>query len=262
MSITTDRRGPDPGRDDRPARSPERRRRSDRRTPPRDLRMRSTPTSASTWPSSPAQAATFCAGADLKAIGEGSGNRIEEDISRPGPLGCTRMLLSKPVIAAVEGHAVAGRPRARAVVRPPGRRDRRDVRRLLPAVGRAVGRRWNGPPAPAHRSEPRPRHDPHRPRRRAATRPATGAWPTGCARPAMRSTEAVALAESLSAFPQLCLRTDRRSSYEQWGLPLDDALRQRDAARADPGPRGRDARWRGALRRRRRPPRRRGLTVP
>ena len=48
----------------------------------------------------------FCAGADLKAIGSGRANRITEH--GDGPLGCTRMLLSKPVIAAVEGYAVAG----------------------------------------------------------------------------------------------------------------------------------------------------------
>ena len=48
----------------------------------------------------------FCAGADLKAVATGKGNRVTAD--GDGPLGCTRMLLSKPVIAAVEGHAVAG----------------------------------------------------------------------------------------------------------------------------------------------------------
>ena len=51
---------------------------------------------------------TFCAGADLKGIGEGRGNRVEEDVSLPGPMGCTRMLLGKPVVAAIEGFAVAG----------------------------------------------------------------------------------------------------------------------------------------------------------
>src|SRR5205814_6288931 len=49
---------------------------------------------------------TFCSGADLKAIASGRGNRVTED--GDGPLGPTRMLLSKPVVAAVEGHAVAG----------------------------------------------------------------------------------------------------------------------------------------------------------
>src|SRR5208337_3978522 len=49
---------------------------------------------------------TFCAGADLKAVATARGNRVSED--GDGPLGCTRMLLSKPVIAAAEGYAVAG----------------------------------------------------------------------------------------------------------------------------------------------------------
>jgi enoyl-CoA hydratase len=49
---------------------------------------------------------TFCAGADLKAIGTGRGNRVATD--GDGPMGPTRMRLSKPVIAAIEGHAVAG----------------------------------------------------------------------------------------------------------------------------------------------------------
>lgn len=49
---------------------------------------------------------TFCAGADLKAIAEGRPNRINEE--GDGPMGPTRLILSKPVIAAIEGHAVAG----------------------------------------------------------------------------------------------------------------------------------------------------------
>jgi enoyl-CoA hydratase len=48
----------------------------------------------------------FCAGFDLKALAAGSGNRLSE--SGQGPMGPTRMLLSKPVIAAIEGYAVAG----------------------------------------------------------------------------------------------------------------------------------------------------------
>ncbi|HEY1919588.1 MAG TPA: crotonase/enoyl-CoA hydratase family protein [Streptosporangiaceae bacterium] len=49
---------------------------------------------------------TFCAGADLKAVGGPSGNRAEPD--GDGPMGPSRMRLSKPVIAAIAGHAVAG----------------------------------------------------------------------------------------------------------------------------------------------------------
>lgn len=49
---------------------------------------------------------TFCAGADLKAVGSERGNRMTPD--GDGPMGPSRMRLSKPVIAAIEGHAVAG----------------------------------------------------------------------------------------------------------------------------------------------------------
>src|SRR5262245_34357505 len=49
---------------------------------------------------------TFCAGADLKAVGTADGNRVEHD--GDGPMGPTRMRPSKPVIAAIAGHAVAG----------------------------------------------------------------------------------------------------------------------------------------------------------
>src|SRR3954469_14643037 len=49
---------------------------------------------------------TFCAGADLKAIGTDAGNRVDE--TGDGPMGPTRLRLGKPVIAAIEGYAVAG----------------------------------------------------------------------------------------------------------------------------------------------------------
>ena len=56
---------------------------------------------------------TFCAGADLKAISDGRGNSVldtdpDEIVGSLGPMGPTRLQLAKPVIAAVEGHAVAG----------------------------------------------------------------------------------------------------------------------------------------------------------
>lgn len=54
------------------------------------------------------QGGHFCAGADLRAIAEGRPNILNEDISAHGPMGPTRMRLSKPVIAAVSGYAVAG----------------------------------------------------------------------------------------------------------------------------------------------------------
>ena len=51
---------------------------------------------------------TFCAGADLRAIAHGAGNTIDDDMAADGPMGPSRMVLSKPVIAAISGHAVAG----------------------------------------------------------------------------------------------------------------------------------------------------------
>ncbi len=51
---------------------------------------------------------TFCAGADLKALSMGEGNEMNPNMSKDGPMGPSRMHLSKPVIAAVSGHAVAG----------------------------------------------------------------------------------------------------------------------------------------------------------
>src|SRR5690349_19875901 len=50
---------------------------------------------------------TFCAGADLKALGTERGNRVEP-MDADGPMGPTRLRLTKPVIAAIAGHAVAG----------------------------------------------------------------------------------------------------------------------------------------------------------
>ncbi|MFO0350497.1 MAG: crotonase/enoyl-CoA hydratase family protein, partial [Alphaproteobacteria bacterium] len=61
------------------------------------------------------EAGAFCAGADLKAVAEGRGNRIKDPLSgldiahdADAPMGPSRLLLSKPVIAAIEGPAVAG----------------------------------------------------------------------------------------------------------------------------------------------------------
>jgi enoyl-CoA hydratase len=53
---------------------------------------------------------TFCAGADLAAVADGGArmNPLEDDLDADGPMGPTRLVLTKPVIAAVSGHAVAG----------------------------------------------------------------------------------------------------------------------------------------------------------
>src|SRR5690242_20583351 len=52
--------------------------------------------------------AAFCAGADLKSVGTDRGNQLTPVADGDGPMGPTRLMLSKPVIAAVQGHAVAG----------------------------------------------------------------------------------------------------------------------------------------------------------
>jgi enoyl-CoA hydratase len=142
---------------------------------------------------------TFCAGADLKAISQGTGNRVDAPPAN-GPLGVTRMVLGKPVIAAVEGFAVAGAG-AHPLVRSARRRLECRLRRVLPALGSAAGRRGHHPAPSFDRPQSRPRHDPHRPgrhrRRGLAQGLANRLTPPGDA-----LTEAVELGEQLAAFPQ------------------------------------------------------------
>jgi len=163
----------------------------------------------------------FCAGADLKGVAEGRGNRTERD--GDGPMGPTRLALSKPVIAAVEGHAVAGGlelalwcdlrvAAASAVFGVFCRRwgvpliDGGTVRlaRLI-GGGRATDMILTGRPVGADEA--------------LAFGLANRVVPDGEALP-----EAVRLAEKIAAFPQTCLRNDRRSLLDQWGMSEADAL--------------------------------------
>ena len=203
--------------------------------------------------SSPAPAATFCAGADLKAFGTergepGRGRRRRPD--GPDPHAARQAGARRG-----RGLRGRGRARARALVRPARRGARRGVRRVLPALGRAADRRRHRPAPAPDRPVARARPHPHRARRRPATR--------RCAMGlANRLTEpGEALAHRGRRSPTSSPGSRRRacawtgmSSYEQWDLPFDAAMDNELVARPDldarAGPGGRP------VRRRRGPPRR------
>jgi len=166
---------------------------------------------------------TFCAGADLKEVAGGRGNAVRLEPEADGPMVPTRMRLSKPVIAAVAGHAVAGGLELAlwcdlrvmeedAVFGVFCRRwgvpliDGGTVRlpRLV-GFGRALDLILTGRPVGAEEA--------------LRIGLADRVVPRGEARAA-----AEALAEEIAAFPQLCLRADRLSVYEQAGLDLEAAL--------------------------------------
>ena len=163
----------------------------------------------------------FCAGADLKAVGEGRGNRVEPH--GDGPMGPTRMLLTKPVLAAVEGHAVAGGLELALWC------DLRVAAR--DAVFGVYCRRW-GVPLCDGGTVRLPRLIGHS---HALDLILTGRGVSGdearsmglvnrLTEPGRALDEALTLARQLAAFPQVCLRSDRMSAYEQWGMDGDDAL--------------------------------------
>ena len=167
---------------------------------------------------------TFCAGADLKALAADVSAKPWQTEDSRGPLGPTRLLLSKPVLAAVEGHAVAGGLelalwcdlRIAAVDAVFGVFCRRfgiplldlGTVRLPRLIGHShamdlilTGRGVQGDEALrmglANRLVPR----------------------------GQALDAAVGLAHELARFPQRCLRSDRLSAYEQWSLSYQDALR-------------------------------------
>ena len=163
----------------------------------------------------------FCAGADLKAISEGRGNQVRSD--GDGPMGPSRMELTKPVIAAVAGHAVAGGlelalwcdlrvAEVSAVFGVFCRRwgvpliDGGTVR--LPRIvgqGQALDMILTGRPVGAEEAL----------RMGLANR----VVPDGQARAA-----AEALAAEIARFPQQCMRADRRSAYEAFSLDESAAI--------------------------------------
>src|SRR5205809_1287890 len=163
----------------------------------------------------------FSAGGDLRAMMEGRGITVRPD--GPGPLGPTRMMLSKPVIAAVEGHAVAGG--LELAVWCDLRVAARD------AVFGVYCRRWGVPLVDGGTVRlPRLIGQSHALDMILTGRGVSGdeALRMGLANrvtdPGHAIDEALALAHRLAAFPQLCMRSDRMSAYEQWALDGDEAL--------------------------------------
>lgn len=166
---------------------------------------------------------TFCAGADLRGVASGRGNRVSDDMDDDGPMGPTRMLLSKPVIAAVEGHAVAGGLELALWC---------DLRvAATDAVFGVYCRRWGVPliDGGTIRLSRLVGHS-HALDLILTGRGVSGeeAQRMGLANRLVAAGDArraaVELARQVAGFPQLCMRSDRRSSYEQWGMGLDEAL--------------------------------------
>src|SRR3954452_15130584 len=167
---------------------------------------------------------TFCAGADLKAMRGGDAERITRvEPDRGGPVGPTRMLLAKPVIAAVEGHAVAGGLELAAWC------DLRVAAR--DAVFGVFCRRWGIPlmDGVTIRLARLLGHS------HALDLILTGRGVSGeearmmglanrLVAPGEARDAAIALAHEIASRPQAALRSDRRSSYEQWPLSLAAAL--------------------------------------
>jgi len=177
----------------------------------------------------------FCSGADLKAIAAGHGNRRSaptgEALDASAPMGPTRLKLSKPVIAAVDGYAVAGGLELACWcdLRVAGEDAvfwvfcRRfgvplidgGTLRLPRLIGesRALDMILTGRAVPAAEA--------------LTFGLVNRLAPAGTAR-----AEAVKLAAALASLPQSCLRSDRLSVYEQSGLPLEAAL-AREFARGE-----------------------------
>jgi enoyl-CoA hydratase len=165
---------------------------------------------------------TFCSGADLTSVGTGRGPRLDPPPA-DGPLGCTRMRLSKPVIAAVAGHAVAGGLELALWC---------DLRVAEETATFGVYcRRWGVPLVDGGTVR--------LPRLIGASRamdliltgrPVDGreAFEIGLANrlvPLGKAREAAeGLAAELARFPQTCLRGDRLSSLEAEGLAEDEAI--------------------------------------
>ena len=167
---------------------------------------------------------TFCAGYDLKEAAAGL-DAIDYEPDGEGPMGPTRVTLGKPVIAAVDGHAVAGGLELALWC------DLRVVE--TDAVFGVFCRRW-GVPLIDGGTVRLPRIIGHS---RAMDMILTGrpveaseALEWGLANRVVPAGQAhvaaIELAQQIARFPQLCVRADRRSAYEQWGLATSVALKR------------------------------------
>jgi enoyl-CoA hydratase len=168
----------------------------------------------------------FCAGADLAALEDPErAHELDLDGGGGGPMGPSRLSFSKPVIAAVSGYAVAGGLELALMA---------DLRVAdETAVFGVFCRRWGVPlidggtvrlPRAIGMSRALDMILTGRPvdaREALSFGLANRVAPAGQARAA-----AEALAREIAAFPQACLRADRRSAFTQWDLPLDAALRE------------------------------------
>jgi len=165
---------------------------------------------------------TFCAGADLKAVAAGQRRGVGED--GDGPMGPSRMLLGKPVIAAVEGHAVAGGLELALWC---------DLRVAAEdAVFGVYCRRWGVPLIDLGTIRlPRLVGQSHALDMILTGRGVSGeeAVRMGLVNRLVPRGQALAaareLAHQIARFPQRCMRADRMSAYQQWSLSWDDAMR-------------------------------------
>jgi len=164
----------------------------------------------------------FCAGADLKAYARGDRRKVTED--GDGPMGPSRMRLSKPVIAAVEGYAVAGGCELALWC---------DLRVASQSAIFGIFCRRFGVPLIDLGTIRLPRLIGHS---RAMDLILTGrevraqeAFDIGLANRLVPAGEAlnaaVELARQIASFPKTCMRNDRLSAIEQWGMEEDAAMR-------------------------------------
>src|SRR5579872_6592457 len=164
---------------------------------------------------------TFCAGADLREVAAGKREPVTEE--GEGPMGPTWMMLGKPVLAAIEGYAVAGGLELALWC---------DLRiAAKDAVLGVFNRRWGVPVIDLGTVRlPRLIGQSHALDLILTGRGVSGdeALRMGLANRLVEPGEALdaakELARQLAAFPQQCMRSDRRSAYEAWTLPFAEAL--------------------------------------